>query len=163
MFTPIREGNRGGRGLFSWEDVRVMSYRDRECYLGSTVSLGFLDKGGRWRKKDWWVKTDKEKSQQDLDIQKVKEEDLNNIKQALGIIDNTKNKKTLTESEKSELLKKTSRRSESVKSLDESFHGLGFEPKVPKIGSDEDDKHERRDKHKPKSHKRHKKHRAKEY
>ena len=52
MFTPIREGNRGGRGLFSWEEVRAMSYRDRECYLGSTASLGFLDKGGRWRKKD---------------------------------------------------------------------------------------------------------------
>lgn len=54
----IRDGNRGGRGLFSWEDVRVMPYKDRECYLGSTAALGYLDKGGRWRKKDWWIKDD---------------------------------------------------------------------------------------------------------
>jgi len=32
-----------------------MSYRDRECYLGYTTRLGFLDKGGKWRKKNWWI------------------------------------------------------------------------------------------------------------
>jgi len=33
-----------------------MDYKDRECYLGASATLGFLDKGGRWRKKDWWTK-----------------------------------------------------------------------------------------------------------
>jgi hypothetical protein len=32
-----------------------MSYRDRECYLGASDKLGYLDKGGKWRKRDWWV------------------------------------------------------------------------------------------------------------
>jgi hypothetical protein len=32
MFEPIRDGNRGGRDQFKWEDIRLMSYRDREYY-----------------------------------------------------------------------------------------------------------------------------------
>ena len=31
-----------------------MTYKDREQYLGATVKLGYLDKGGKWRKRDWW-------------------------------------------------------------------------------------------------------------
>jgi hypothetical protein len=40
-----------------------MSYKDRECYLGASERLGYLDKGGKWSKRDWWVKgmTDQEK------------------------------------------------------------------------------------------------------
>ena len=37
-----------------------MDYKDRECYLGASATLGFLDKGGRWRKKDWWTKDNQE-------------------------------------------------------------------------------------------------------
>ena len=55
----IRGGNRGGKDQFKWEDVRRMSYRDRECYLGYTTKLGFLDKGGKWRAKNWWIKDTK--------------------------------------------------------------------------------------------------------
>jgi hypothetical protein len=33
-----------------------MPYKHRECYLGSSSALGYLDKGGRWRKRDWWRK-----------------------------------------------------------------------------------------------------------
>ena len=33
-----------------------MAYRDREMYLGYTTKLGFLDKGGKWRKRNWWIK-----------------------------------------------------------------------------------------------------------
>ena len=54
-YHEIRDGNRGGRDLFSWEDVRLVSYKDREMYLGHTSKLGFLDKGGKWRKRDWWA------------------------------------------------------------------------------------------------------------
>jgi len=25
-------------------------------YLGYTTKLGYLDKGGKWRKKNWWTK-----------------------------------------------------------------------------------------------------------
>ncbi len=32
-----------------------MTYKDRECYLGASERLGYLDKGGKWRKRDWWV------------------------------------------------------------------------------------------------------------
>jgi len=38
--------------------VRLMSYKDRECYLGASEKLGYLDKGGKWRKRDWWVDAD---------------------------------------------------------------------------------------------------------
>jgi hypothetical protein len=31
-----------------------MSYKDRECYLGASEKLGYLDKGGKWRNRDWW-------------------------------------------------------------------------------------------------------------
>ena len=59
MYNPVRGGNRGGRDLFKWEEIRLLPYKERECYLGSTVAIGFLDKGGRWRKKDWWINMDK--------------------------------------------------------------------------------------------------------
>lgn len=35
-----------------------MSYKDREQYLGFSQQLGYLDKGGKWRKKDWWISKD---------------------------------------------------------------------------------------------------------
>jgi hypothetical protein len=54
--VPIRDGNRGGWSLFEWEKVRDMPYRDREMYLGNSAKLGVLDKGGKWRKKDWYLK-----------------------------------------------------------------------------------------------------------
>lgn len=59
MYNPVRGGNRGGKDQFKWENVRTLAYKDRECYLGSTVAIGFLDKGGKWRKKDWWINLNK--------------------------------------------------------------------------------------------------------
>lgn len=53
--SNIRPGNRGGRDLFKWDDVRMMNNKERESYLGATQSIGFLDKGGKWRKRDWWL------------------------------------------------------------------------------------------------------------
>jgi len=35
-----------------------MTYKDRECYLGASEKLGYLDKGGKWRKRDWWIEKD---------------------------------------------------------------------------------------------------------
>ena len=35
-----------------------MPYRDRQMYLGNSAKIGVLDKGGKWRKKDWYLKKD---------------------------------------------------------------------------------------------------------
>ena len=51
----IRGGNRGGKNLFNWNDVRLLSSRDRQSYLGSTQALGLMDRGGKWYKRDWWT------------------------------------------------------------------------------------------------------------
>ncbi|CAI2379584.1 unnamed protein product [Moneuplotes crassus] len=50
----IRGGNRGGKDQFKWDDVRLMTYKDREQYLGISEEIGILDKGGKWKKHDWW-------------------------------------------------------------------------------------------------------------
>ena len=46
---------KGGTKDFNWQGVKNMNYRDRESYLGSTVRIGFLEKGSRWNKSDWWL------------------------------------------------------------------------------------------------------------
>ena len=53
--TNVRGGNRGGKNLFNWDDVRLLSNRDRQSYLGSTQALGLMDKGGKWYRRDWWT------------------------------------------------------------------------------------------------------------
>ena len=55
-----QRGVRGGHDQFKWEDVKLMSYKDRECYLGASTKVGFLDKGGKWRKRDWYQQNSKE-------------------------------------------------------------------------------------------------------
>lgn len=155
MFAPVREGNRGGRGLFSWEDVRGMSYRDRECYLGSTSSLGFLDKGGRWRKRDWWTKNEGQEDQEVKDVSEVRNKDLENIRLALGIDDRDKKKvkKGLSEKEKEELLRKRKNNSDdTVRTA-----GLGFIGKVPEREVEEKPEEVQERKSLYKTHKRHKK------
>lgn len=59
FYVPIRDGNRGGWSLFQWKSVREMPYRNREMYLGNSAVIGVLDKGGKWRKRDWYLKTGK--------------------------------------------------------------------------------------------------------
>lgn len=51
--TKLRAGTRGGWDRFNWNDVRHMSFKDRECYLGYSSKIGFLDKGGKWRRNAW--------------------------------------------------------------------------------------------------------------
>ena len=53
--TNIRAGNRGGKNLFNWDDVRLLPNRDRQSYLGSTQALGLMDRGGKWYRRDWWT------------------------------------------------------------------------------------------------------------
>lgn len=58
----IRGGNRGGADQFKWDDVKMMTYKDRECYLGYSEHIGVLDKGGKWKRNDWWIKDDGQQS-----------------------------------------------------------------------------------------------------
>ena len=83
-YHEIRDGNRGGRDLFSWEDVRLVSYKDREMYLGHTSKLGFLDKGGKWRKRDWWASGKLRSTTMD-ELRKVQDEDTRRMNIALGL------------------------------------------------------------------------------
>jgi hypothetical protein len=66
-----------------------MSYKDRECYLGASSKLGFLDKGGKWRRRDWYNKTgeieETSKIEEEKARLKVEEKALMNFK--LGIKD----------------------------------------------------------------------------
>lgn len=71
-----------------------MSYKDRECYLGASQTLGYLDKGGKWRRRDWYAQakdgaaeTRKSKLQAEIELKKSEEKALMNFK--LGIADDT--------------------------------------------------------------------------
>ena len=69
----VRPGNRGGRDLFKWDDIRLLNNKDRESYLGVTQSIGFLDKGGKWRKRDWWLEFDPNKKS-DREMMKMEQD-----------------------------------------------------------------------------------------
>jgi hypothetical protein len=51
--SKLRAGTRGGWDRFNWNDVRHMTFKDRNCYLGYSTKIGFLDKGGKWKKSGW--------------------------------------------------------------------------------------------------------------
>lgn len=51
-----------------------MSYKDREQYLGYSTKIGYLDKGGKWRKKDWWTHSNQDKKNQKDAFEKEKQE-----------------------------------------------------------------------------------------
>ncbi|KAK9126366.1 hypothetical protein Scep_015212 [Stephania cephalantha] len=85
MYHPSRGGVRGGRDQFKWDDVKVDKHR--ENYLGHSIMAPV----GRWQKgKDLhWYGRDK-KSQSDMDaakaeIQKIKEEEEQAMREALGL------------------------------------------------------------------------------
>ena len=80
-----RGGVRGGKDQFNWEDIRTMSYKDRECYLGYTSKIGFLDKGGKWRKRDWYKSVDRPGKKDISKLEEIKRADEERLQQALGL------------------------------------------------------------------------------
>jgi len=117
----IRPGNRGGKDQFKWDNVRLLGNKDREGYLGVTQSIGFLDKGGKWRKRDWWQNYNPESSEKIQNLKNEKEsirreeekllmETLNpglKEKNSKNLITTQNNKKAkLTDYEWTELIKK---------------------------------------------------------
>ena len=149
----IRVGCRGGKNLFKWDDVRLLYNRERECYLGVSQSLGFLDKGGKWRKRDWWqnFKPDKEKNKKKLEeeIKKIKEEEKEKLREAIygkNKDDNNNNINKLTDFQWERLMKKKSNENKNKLDFydnDEHRPGLGinttikFNKSVKKIDNED--------------------------
>ncbi|EAN30779.2 Kinase phosphorylation family protein [Theileria parva strain Muguga] len=56
--SPPREGTRGGREQFKWEDLKSHDLKDREHYLGHSVKVGLLERKNKFYKHDWYLKKD---------------------------------------------------------------------------------------------------------
>ena len=92
----LRGGTRGGKDQFSWEDVKQMAHKDRECYLGVTAKIGYLDRGAKWRKKDWYLHTkSSDEDERKAKFAKLKEEDEQRLQEAMGLV-KRETKKTYT-------------------------------------------------------------------
>ena len=86
---------RGGHDQFKWDNVKLMSYKDRECYLGASSKVGFLDKGGKWRRRDWYTQQSqltaaelKHQQQQKIDeLKQLKKEEQALMNFKLGVTD----------------------------------------------------------------------------
>ena len=90
MHYQSRGGVRGGQDQFKWDNVKLMSYKDRECYLGASSKVGFLDKGGKWRRRDWYAQSKDPKAaaqdrKEELALIKLEEKAMMNFR--LGIAD----------------------------------------------------------------------------
>ena len=87
MHYEIRGGVRGGKDQFKWEDLKTMNYKDREQYLGFSTKIGFLDKGGKWRRKDWYVNKNDGNGEDEVqqEIRRVQEADQKRMRVALGL------------------------------------------------------------------------------
>ena len=85
----MRGGTRGGRDQFKWNDIKQMSYKDRECYLGYTSKIGYLDKGGKWKKGDWYKNINRKKKIKKNDLKKklqeIKRKEKERMEIALGL------------------------------------------------------------------------------
>lgn len=92
--NSVRAGNRGGKDRFNWEDVKVLNYKDRECYLGISEKLGRLDKGCKWIRNDWYLNKDKKNivklSKEEIkdlesEVKRIQEEEKKQMNEVLGI------------------------------------------------------------------------------
>ena len=90
-----------------------MPYRDREMYLGNSAVIGVLDKGGKWRKRDWYLKSDKKYDDPQLNAEQIEaiRRDQQRMKAALGMTE-MEDEEKLTEEEMKQLLKRIKNKEE---------------------------------------------------
>jgi hypothetical protein len=128
----VKPTMKGGTADFNWEDVRYMNYKDRECYLGYTVKIGFLDKGGKWKKKDWWTRNnengDIDEAKQELLLEKEKDEKRMRIALGLEQPEEEFMLPQLSGNEAREITKKMKQESfeEDTENYYEKIGGIGF-------------------------------------
>lgn len=97
-------------------------------YLGNSVKIGVLDKGGKWRKKDWFLRkmelsTDERLKEEQEAARKM---DQDRINAALGITE-PEDEEKLTEAEMQELMKKIKAKKDGIEEKNETAVGLGFD------------------------------------
>ncbi|CAL0318230.1 unnamed protein product [Lupinus luteus] len=132
MYHPTRGGVRGGRDQFTWEDVKVDKHR--ENYLGHSIKAPV----GRWQKgKDLhWYTRDKKSLDAEMEVAKeeikrIKEEEEQAMREALGLAPKRANRpqgNRLDKHEFSELVKRGSTAEDLGAGHAEaaSVQGLGF-------------------------------------
>ncbi|KAK4430686.1 Multiple myeloma tumor-associated protein 2 [Sesamum alatum] len=131
MYHPTRGGVRGGRDQFSWDDVKVDKHR--ENYLGHSIKAPV----GRWQKgKDlhWYArdkKSDLNSEAMKEEIRRIKEEEEQAMKEALGLAPKRATKSQgnrLDKHEFAELVKRGSTAEDLGAGHAEAaqVHGLGF-------------------------------------
>ena len=79
-------GTRGGKDTFNWENIKDVTYKNRESYLGHTTKIGCLNKAGKWERNDWYKSVDRPHGKLDNEKRKEikrKEEELMDIKLGL--------------------------------------------------------------------------------
>lgn len=128
----IRGGNRGGKADFDWESVRLLNHKERDCYLGASVKLGYLDKGHKWRKKDWWLKqgdgskkyklSKEEMDKLEREIKEIQEEEKREMEAFINGTSEKKDSGKLTDFEIKKLTQKTTDKYAEEK----DFAGLGL-------------------------------------
>ncbi|KAL0302358.1 UNVERIFIED_CONTAM: Multiple myeloma tumor-associated protein 2 [Sesamum angustifolium] len=131
MYHPTRGGVRGGRDQFSWDDVKVDKHR--ENYLGHSIKAPV----GRWQKgKDlhWYSRDKKSDLNSDAmkeEIRRIKEEEEQAMREALGLAPKRATKSQgnrLDKHEFAELVKRGSTAEDLGAGHAEAaqVHGLGF-------------------------------------
>ena len=138
----IRGGVRGGKDQFKWDDIRDMSYKERECYLGYTTKIGYLDKGGKWRKGDWYKNVKRHKRINKTKFSEAKKQDEERMQIALGLKKKPEEEAKvpmLSGKSATNLMKRIRDSDNSIKAKSEPRFGLGFLKKPGFIGKNKID------------------------
>ncbi|ORY43390.1 hypothetical protein BCR33DRAFT_785761 [Rhizoclosmatium globosum] len=128
MFSgPIRGGNRGGTGLFKWDDVK--DDKHRENYLGHSINAPV----GRWQKgKDLgWYSKDKEDGSGGIHVDQKEVRDIKTLEaeamaEALGLRVKKTGKSNVSQAEIQRLLKLDTAQEEAATDETVKAKGLGF-------------------------------------